>query len=190
MPIEEMDNYGLETKDLHWLAGWLEGEGSFFISSNRKSPVIVGGCNDKDIIDKIACLIKAARIHGPYMKAGYTKPFYQFWLIKQAVSWMMMLYPLMGERRKNQIRKCLSVWKSVPCRSKTMKEMWERGIFDRMVVSHRGSGNCNSHLTEEQVLSIRQQRSVGASMVELARQFSVTTSNVCHIINRRTWTHV
>lgn len=45
----------MTTEELHWLAGWLEGEGSFLRGSPSKpnSCRITAGITDKDIAEKV-----------------------------------------------------------------------------------------------------------------------------------------
>jgi len=51
--------------------------------------------------------------------------------------------------------------------------------------------DCPSHkLTEQQVLEIRSKKFEGESYSYLSSLYSISISNVCHIVKRRTWTHI
>ena len=89
--------------DLYWLAGLLEGEGSFTqLSKEPGVPVISLGMTDEDIVARAANLMKVS-YHTIPLPSGKSR--YQF-MIKgrpRAGRIMSTLYPLMGERRKTQI---------------------------------------------------------------------------------------
>ena len=107
----------LNTKDIYWLAGLLEGEGCFFTSyqSNKpkyKYPRILLGMTDRDVIEKAAKILG-----GTVYLVGEKKNRKRVWYVSvarthQAVGWMMTLYSLMGERRKLKIKECLGSWKN------------------------------------------------------------------------------
>lgn len=109
----------LETRRerLCWLAGWLEGEGSFHCStqaatSTRKEYArlaIIGVSNDLDTLE-FAEATAGGRINGPYKYGDRKKPHYQWGVRKRSevVCLMRDLYPYMRERRKTQIEKALA----------------------------------------------------------------------------------
>ena len=110
----------ISTKEIAWLAGLLEGEGSFdrqFSASPRQIRVQVG-MTDRDVIEHVANLWKGT-CGGPYQPKRWTK---KGELVKasyrtnvhgkHAAAWMMTLYPLMGKRRKATIRKLLCGWRT------------------------------------------------------------------------------
>lgn len=104
----------ISVKDITWLAGLLEGEGSFKKWGAKKSLTISLQMADKDIVHRAGKLMN--------VKVGYSdhttrrnpkwKP---IWYVnvcgRRAAEWMMTLYCLMGERRKQQIREALQEWK-------------------------------------------------------------------------------
>lgn len=97
---------GLNWKELYWLAGWLEGEGSFTKPppSRRTQPRIQGGSSDEDVIQEVARLLRvkprlAARRHdhwSPYWSLIVTGG--------RAVTLMQAIAPAMGKRRSRQIQ--------------------------------------------------------------------------------------
>src|ERR1051325_8300115 len=96
-----------ETKDIYWLAGLLEGEGSFI--ADGRFPKIALKMNDRDVVQRAQELLrpKPYRANGNAIKYYEDKtaiPIRKYWFAsisgRRAVGWMLTLYPLMGERRK------------------------------------------------------------------------------------------
>ena len=115
----------VKTKDIYWLAGLFEGEGSFSLHHPKKekergypgTPVIQLKMTDYDIIQKVA-KIMGAKIYGPYQN-GHKKngdPKLPYWVSQLSkpisVQWMMIFYPLMGLRRKERICYLLKYWRA------------------------------------------------------------------------------
>jgi hypothetical protein len=104
----------LSTLQIGWIAGILEGEGSFGLTNNKTTPCIWLGMTDKDTVEKLRDLIDPSQdisISEDNRKDTY-KPVYRLTLNnKRAVGWMMTIYSLMSERRKAKIRECLTAWK-------------------------------------------------------------------------------
>jgi hypothetical protein len=103
--------------NLDWLAGWLEGEGSFHFSETRptltrkayKRIKIVGCSNDLDTLERVQACAGGGRINGPYKYGDEKQNHYQWGLRKKSdvVKLMRRLHPFMGERRKHQISEAL-----------------------------------------------------------------------------------
>ena len=102
-----------------WLAGLLEGEGSFIISKRRRKPKtrsawvqqsgrISVKMNDKDVIEKVAICFGTkpnkctSKTTGKVMYVAYLDGAHAFYL-------MRLLFPHMGIRRQGQINKCLAL---------------------------------------------------------------------------------
>lgn len=103
-----------QTFRLHWLAGIIEGEGSF-TSPYPGSMRISVEMTDEDIIDKLLKVSGVGKKYGPYQKKQGVKQCWQ-WVVAastDSASLAMTLFPLMGERRKGQITKSLVSWRSV-----------------------------------------------------------------------------
>jgi hypothetical protein len=99
--------------DLYWLAGFLEGEGSFsYPRSSRDYAVVSAVSTDKDVATRVARLL-GVKMYGPYRYGDNKKP---YWSVAQRGSkgagWMRVLQPLMGRRRQAQIRKTLAHWEA------------------------------------------------------------------------------
>lgn len=86
-------------KDIIWLAGFLEGEGSFmYCRGTRSQPQLRVSSVDMDIMQKAARILHS-KIEGPY-QYGH-KPFFVIRVHScNAIAWMMTLYILMGKRRR------------------------------------------------------------------------------------------
>lgn len=94
---------------LYWLAGIIEGEGSFCYS--KGNIFIEAQMCDEDVIEK------ATEIFGTKLRKAYIpkiegrKPVYSVCIQSvRAVLWMLLLYPLMGNRRKAKIVENINVW--------------------------------------------------------------------------------
>lgn len=96
----------ISDNDLHWLAGWLEGEGSFMKGSpSAPSQVKVKAeITDEDVVQKASIILGVS-----YAKVNrITKPHYKpTWTImvrgSNAIELMHLLRPLMSKRRQQQI---------------------------------------------------------------------------------------
>ena len=103
-------------RDIRWLAGLLEGEASFQSRPENKQPRIDLQMTDEDVVAKAASIlgVKHSYCRKPYVtRTGkLTKPAYRTMVdARKAAAWMMTLYSLMGERRKEQIKRALDAWK-------------------------------------------------------------------------------
>lgn len=110
----------IDIKDIYWLAGWLEGEGCFNLSRDGefKQFRIEYSSTDLDAIQKVNKLLNTDQKifirKQTYSKIGNkNKPEYYTKIAgTHAISWMMTLYPLMGNRRRSKIKEIISIWKS------------------------------------------------------------------------------
>jgi len=101
--------------ELAWLAGILEGEGSFILSTSRwqgrkyRYARIALTMTDQDVVEKARVISGAdCKLFEPTLKAN-RKQQYRLWIDgKNAVRLMNLLHPYMGNRRKAQIDEVLS----------------------------------------------------------------------------------
>ncbi len=99
---------GLTWAELYWLAGWLEGEGSFVRPppSSPRGPRIVGQCRDIDVIEEVGRLVKVKPVRSGGQRAK-EKGWSQCWRITRAggraVTIMQSIRGIMGQRRQEQI---------------------------------------------------------------------------------------
>lgn len=157
---------------IYWMAGLLEGEGSFLQGppSTRNQPRIQIQMTDKDILEKVAKLW-GVKVRGPYTPSN-PKPHWKhhYTLVKKgtpAIEWMQQLRPLMGERRQGQIDAAIGSY-----------------------VDKRGPNHPNVKLTVEQVREIRRRLAEGERLTKLAAEFSVDKGLIWQIKARRAWKKV
>ena len=86
-----------------WLAGLLEGEGCFYLQ-NKKYPGIKLQMCDEDVVVRAAALMKSKVNH--YGNTRVTRLYGVY-----AIEWMMILYTLLGKRRRERIREIIQAWK-------------------------------------------------------------------------------
>lgn len=115
---QRKDVHGMKSTDIAWLAGLLEGEGTFGIqkTGGYKGTIKIGlQMTDKDTVEKASDLL-GGTLWGPHGPYGVSKQVtYQTSIFgTKAASWMMTVYSLMGERRQEKIRSLLTMWKSQP----------------------------------------------------------------------------
>ena len=124
-------------EDLHWLVGWLEGEGSFRTNVTKKglTSVQVCGCTtDHDVAARAASLL-GVTLRLETARPVNCKPIYRLAASgRNAVAWMMTLYPWMGERRRSAITHALETWYQRP----EKRGLDENGRFTRDFCPGRG----------------------------------------------------
>jgi hypothetical protein len=105
----------IKDSEIAWMAGLLEGEGSF-TSRNPKSkgriypyPAIVVRMTDQEPIQRIANLFGTRISRRKDLPSG--KPLYQATACSaKAAGWMMTLWVEMSPRRRQQIKNSLTAW--------------------------------------------------------------------------------
>ncbi len=155
-------------RDIYWLAGLLEGEGSFFDGppSSPNRPRIQVFMTDEDIIAQAADFFgvrySLARRYGA--EAMKWKPAYLTHLRgKRAVELMKQLYPLMGNRRQEQITNALLSYDSNKRRKNTAK------------------------LSEEQALEIYRRVHNGERQHQIAADFGIDRTTIADIKRGKSW---
>jgi len=112
MPCVETPSW-MSPQELHWLAGWLEGEGSFLAPppSNPGRPRISGQARDKDVVAEVGRLFQTKPI---FDRSGQLRnpAWSAMWRIliqgRRAITLMLALEPLMGQRRQEKIRAAIT----------------------------------------------------------------------------------
>ena len=99
----------LTPKDLAWVAGLLEGEGSFIMTPGH-SPTATIQMNDLDIIHRMASMWDGP-VYGPYHYVKNHGIYRTSIHGKRAVGWMLTLYAFLGVRRRGQIAAVVNRWK-------------------------------------------------------------------------------
>ena len=99
----------VNTVDLAWAAGFLEGEGSF--RDNHKCPTIGAVQVQYEPLEKLQRIFNRGSIKPGKPSNNKWQPFYR-WLMCQAAGEMMTLYNFMSQKRRRQIRIALDRWKT------------------------------------------------------------------------------
>ena len=102
----------IATQEIAWLAGLLEGEGSFLYTGGNNCQIKVS-MTDRDVVAHAAALF-GKNVYGPYSSKGRLgkKPCYATYAISNyAAGWMMTLFSFMGQRRQEKIKAVLQLWR-------------------------------------------------------------------------------
>jgi len=105
--------------DMHWLAGLVEGEGSFSWHAPRKHHKgqvrIQVSMTDLDVLQRAQSVAACGHIQGPYVykrkNGSPAKPIWNWAVQKQGDVRDLMadLYPMMGARRQAKIIECVGL---------------------------------------------------------------------------------
>ena len=147
----------MEEKTLYWLAGLLEGEGSFLCGppSNPHCPIVACSMTDEDVILRLANLwgVTYGRVGE---KRSVARGWKTAWAVRlhgqRAVDLMKAIRPLMSRRRQGQIDKAIS--------------------------SHRPKGFVRRKISDEQAREIVKRFREGDSAQGLAAEFGITRCTV------------
>ena len=100
----------LKEKDLYWLAGILEGEGTFAIGKRKYGlyPMIRVQMADKDVIKQVHGLVDSKLYYAKARSEG-RKPLWSVSIHKKQVvkELLELILPIMGERRTRRIKELL-----------------------------------------------------------------------------------
>lgn len=115
----------MNTRMIPWLAGLLEGEGSFIVVRKSVPYSYVGirillQMTDRDVVERakevsgglggsINLVERSRNGHKDIYGWNVNK-------LNDAYALMVAVYPFMGERRRKDIEKCIEVWRSVVLR--------------------------------------------------------------------------
>lgn len=106
-------------REVYWLAGLLEGEGSFGLHMDNRfgrsyNPVMDLGMTDRDVIERAQALV-GGNIYT--MASRGRRPLFRLRLTgAKAIAVMFTVFALMGERRRERIRYVVQRWKEKPNR--------------------------------------------------------------------------
>lgn len=107
-----LDDSNWTPDSLAWLAGLLEGEGSFLLVKGRW-PKVQMATTDEDVARRARAIAGCGNVWGPYVpKNPKHKPTWLFYVSNQrhAVRLMRAIRPWMGERRTEVIDGVLAVF--------------------------------------------------------------------------------
>lgn len=129
-----------------WLAGLLEGEGTF-VRVTSKNPTVSVSCemSDRDVIEAVSTLIGATSVTvvdtERKRRRGWSVTYKTAIRGGRAVELMKLIHPVMGERRRGQIDAALASWPG-----------YERlvgpppvCVVEGCTRPHRSRGLCNAH---------------------------------------------
>jgi len=108
----------LTERELGWVAGLLEGEGSFDRTNRSKKASlrnirITCSMTDRDVLQRLCRIVGAGTVRGPYANRN-NKPMYTVAIIgASAYDLMKQIEPEMGQRRATKIRALLRGFESV-----------------------------------------------------------------------------
>jgi hypothetical protein len=108
----------IDEKNLRWLAGLLEGEGTFLAGppSAPRSPAIQFWMTDRDVVERAASMLEAGVMKVRPRKKHWKMTYAVRVRGPRAVVWMKRLRPLMGERRRAQIDRAIASYAPDPRR--------------------------------------------------------------------------
>jgi hypothetical protein len=106
----------ISSLDLHWLAGLLEGEGSFLRGppSAPGLPVLTVQMTDEDVVARVASMFGRKLGSWQPRDARWQRTFIARVTGAKAVAWMTALRPLMGQRRRSQIDQAVASYAPRP----------------------------------------------------------------------------
>lgn len=139
---------------LCWLAGLLEGEGTFLKPppSSPNKIAIQLEMTDRDVVES-AAMIFGSKVFVCGRRASHHKTSFKTGVVSgRAASWMLKVRPLMGSRRKEQIDAALSCY--VPCKPR---------------------------LTESEKSRIATRKLQGEGATTLAREHGISREYVCYL---------
>jgi hypothetical protein len=104
--------------DLQWLAGPLEGEGTFLAGppSRPRSPAIQFWMTDRDVVERAAAMLDSAVMPVAARRKGWKTAYAVRISGQRAVRWVKRLRPLMGQRRREQIDRATATYAPDPRR--------------------------------------------------------------------------
>src|SRR5215510_4031952 len=108
----------ITTHEIAWLAGLLEGEGSFGHKTARKNgtPYITARVSlemcDIDIVTRARKILDAPAVYARPARKAHGNDTYRIDISgSKAIAVMMTILPFMGERRRTRILACIDAWK-------------------------------------------------------------------------------
>lgn len=124
----------VDPPDLQWLAGLLEGEGSFLrpVPSSPRCPAVRLEMCDQDVVDHAARILQRAVTPVAPRRSKYRPSYVTVIRGRPAIGLMVELAPLMSDVRRGQIRRALRgvVSSQLPGRTWTPTVPWLAGLLE------------------------------------------------------------
>ncbi len=142
--------------EMYWVAGFLDGEGSFSLSGGKpaRTPRLQATQVELFPLEKLHRLFGGGtiRVQRPNPLSRHTC---HTWVLTgpRAAAIMMTIYPLMSPRRQGQIRRVLAIWEATP--------------------ASFGEGYHSSVLNDHDALAAMQRVHNGEGVVEVARSVGI-----------------
>lgn len=113
-------------RDLAWLAGLFEGEGSITTATKRNPLRLSMKSTDEDVLRRAHAIAGIGTLNGPYAPAekNLGKKPYWTWSVHrsaEAAGLLMTMYPLLGVRRQERASSALAAWRERPPRYRKPK---------------------------------------------------------------------
>ena len=155
---------GITELDLHWLAGLLEGEGTFLAGppSAPRSPAIQFWMTDRDVVERAAAMLDSAVMVVAPRRAHWKTTYAVRLRGPRAVVWMRRLRSLMGTRRREQIDRAIASYAPDP----------------RRVLDDTRAGEALRRLA------------AGESVKEVAERFGTSIWSIYDLRSGRTYAHL
>jgi hypothetical protein len=120
-------------QNIEWVAGLLEGEGSFYSVKPKQTVRIACSMTDLDVLEKLQSLTGCGSIFKLTKRQSHWKDAWN-WTItgRQAVELMRELLPYMGARRSERIRELLAYWENRVDGRITQPEMISEAVAEYM----------------------------------------------------------
>ena len=117
-----MEQPSIRVRDIAWVAGLIDGEGSFLWSNyvhrergkeyQYSRPAIQINMTDEDTIAKVAKYFRTSYWKVCPDKRGNRKQLYTTHIEgKRAIGWMLTLHPLMSKRRQEKINEIVGAYR-------------------------------------------------------------------------------
>jgi len=136
---------------LCWLAGFLEGDAHFGVEATHQKPIIFVKLSDEEVIARLADIFGVKYFATEVQRAqkyGWKQAYTVKTTGQNAVHWMKLVYPLMGQRRREQI--------------------------DKALANYRGDGR--KILDPSRIEALKQRLQAGEPVLTLAQEFGVSKS--------------
>lgn len=112
----------MNINELNWIAGLLEGEGSFIFLNGRRARISCG-MTDLDVLEKLQTICGGSICKQRYKRKEYYKDVWVWYLESfKAVELMKDLKPLMGSRRQQKIQDVVDGFEKYREEQKNKKE--------------------------------------------------------------------
>ena len=143
--------------EIAWLAGILEGEGSF-INACRGSPRVSLSMTDEDVVNMAVAIAGGKYVGTRRFTNHYKTQFILQICGHRAAALMMTIYPFMGMRRKAKIKEILTQWKQSLYRRQIAPSIF-CGHIER---KHYAKNMCQSCYRNEKRRNLQKSLSIAA----------------------------